>query len=135
VELLKQIALRIAAAETPKEVIEVVLATFAEVLHYNTAVVFFFDASLTNLNIFRTSGMNAGVERYVHGRDSQARPEFLALMEAGGMQPVVWDDTSVEENVFFRYGHLSESLLAARRRSQTPHRRHRPRLGEGAQLR
>lgn len=103
-DLLKQIAVRIAAAETPKEVIEVVLATFAEVLHYNTAVVFFFDASLTNLNIFRTSGMKAGVERYVMDVIPKRAREFLALMEASGMQPVVWDDTSVEENVFFDTG-------------------------------
>ncbi|MBN1613119.1 MAG: sigma-54-dependent Fis family transcriptional regulator [Deltaproteobacteria bacterium] len=103
-QLLRNIALEIAAAETPREVIEVVLDTFEKTLRFNNAAVIFFDESMTNLNVFRTRGMSERVHRFVMEKIPAFTKEFLQLIEKNHLQPVIWDDVAVEKDVFYDTG-------------------------------
>ena len=103
-QLLKNIALQIAAAETPKAVIEVVLDTFEKTLRFNNAAIIFFDEAMTNLNVFRTRGMNERVHRFVMEKIPTFTKEFLQLIEKNHLQPVIWDDAAVDKDVFYDTG-------------------------------
>ncbi len=105
-QLLKSTALEIASAETPREVIEVVLNTFEKELHYTTAAVIFFDKSMSNLNIFRTKGMNEREQRYVRKKIPKFTRELIHLIEENDLQPVVWDEKTIEKGVFFNTGKM-----------------------------
>lgn len=105
-QLLKNIALKIAFAETPREVIEVVLNMFEDVLHYSTAAVIFFDKSMRNFNVFRTEGMNEAERRYVTERIPRLTKEIISLMEDNNLQPVLWDEATVRKGVFFNSGNM-----------------------------
>jgi len=105
-QLLKDTALKIASAETPREVIEVVLNTFEQVLHYTTAAVIFFDESMRNLNIFRTKGMDDVERKYVMEEIPKFTRQFIEMFEKNDLQPVVWDHDTVTRGVFFNTGRM-----------------------------
>ena len=109
-QLLKKTALKIASAEAPREVIEVVLNTFERVLHYTTAAVIFFDESMSNLNIFRTKGMDEVERKYVMERIPKLTKELIGMIEENDLHPIVWDHDTVAEGVFFNTGRMKTFL-------------------------
>lgn len=108
--MLKNTALKIASAEAPREVIEVVLNMFENTLHYTTAAVIFFDESMSNLNIFRTKGMDEVERKYVMERIPKLTRELIGMIEANDLHPVVWDHNTVAKGVFFSTGRMKTFL-------------------------
>lgn len=105
-QLLKNMAMKIASAETPQEVMEVVLNTFESVLMFTTAAVIFFDESMSNLNIFRTKGMDEAERKYVMEVVPKCTIELLRMIEENNLQPVVWDEEALKKGVFLNQGKM-----------------------------
>jgi len=109
-QLLKKTALKIASAEAPREVIEILLNTFETVLHYTTAAVIFFDEAMSNLNIFRTKGMDEIERKYVMEKIPKLIRELIGMIEENDLRPVVWDCDTVAKGVFFNTGSMKTFL-------------------------
>ncbi|MHB8829277.1 MAG: sigma-54-dependent Fis family transcriptional regulator [Syntrophales bacterium] len=105
-ELLKNTAMKIASAETPQEVTEVVLNTFESVLMFTTAALIFFDESMSNLNIFRTKGMNEAERKYVMEVVPKRTIALIEMIKESHLQPVVWNEDALKKGVFLNPGKM-----------------------------
>lgn len=106
INILSHLALKIASAETPKAVTEVVLRYLKTLLHNDIATVVLFDNMLDRLDICRTFGMTKKVRDWVLRRMPEHAVEVRKIITQNNMRPIDWVDISKEKNLFFNPGKM-----------------------------